>query len=123
MNFIVRGLFAFKNTPAQYARKIADAIYEYQRGEISRAQLAKVVAIYGLFNSWMYSALTTLGVLAWYYDDDDADEILADELFLARLCKWPAVYPCWIWPWERPPKWPKQRCLTIQCVWNARNCR
>ena len=93
MNFIVRGLFAFKNTPAQYARKIADAIYEYQRGEISRAQLAKVVAIYGLFNSWMYSALTTLGILAWYYDDDDADEILADELFFSQFVQMAGCLP------------------------------
>lgn len=93
MNFIVRGLFAFKNTPAQYARKIADAIYEYQRGEISRAQLAKVVAIYGLFNSWMYSALTTLGLLAWYYDDDDADEILADELFFSPFVQMAGCLP------------------------------
>ena len=93
MNFIVRGLFAFKNTPAQYARKIADAIYEYQRGEISRAQLAKVVAIYGLFNSWMYSALTTLGILAWYYDDDDADEILADELFFSPFVQMAGCLP------------------------------
>lgn len=93
MNFIVRGLFAFKNTPAQYARKIADAIYEYQRGEISRAQLAKVVAIYGLFNSWMYSALTTLGLLAWYYDDNDADEILADELFFSPFVQMAGCLP------------------------------
>ncbi|MCI7536565.1 LPD5 domain-containing protein [Candidatus Avelusimicrobium faecicola] len=93
MNFIVRGLFAFKNTPAQYARKIADAIYEYQRGEIFRAQLAKVVAIYGLFNSWMYSALTTLGILAWYYDDDDADEILADELFFSPFVQMAGCLP------------------------------
>lgn len=93
MNFIVRGLFAFKNTPAQYARKIADAIYEYQRGEISRAQLAKVVAIYGLFNSWMYSALTTLGILAWYYDDDDADEMLADELFFSPFVQMAGCLP------------------------------
>ncbi len=93
MNFIVRGLFAFKNTPAQYARKIADAIYEYQRGEISRAQLAKVVAIYGLLNSWMYSSLTTLGLLAWYYDDDDADEILADELFFSPFVQMAGCLP------------------------------
>ena len=93
MNFLVRGLFAFKNTPAQYARKIADAINEYQRGEISPAQLGKVVAIYGVFNSWFYSTLTTLGLLAWFYDDDDADEIIADELFFSPFVQMAGCLP------------------------------
>ena len=93
MNFLVRGLFAFKNTPAQYARKIADAINEYQRGEISAAQLGKVVAIYGLFNSWFYSTLTSLGLLAWFYDDDDADEIIADELFFSPFVQMAGCLP------------------------------
>lgn len=93
MNFLVRGLFAFKNTPAQYARKIADAISQYQRGEIDKKQLAKVVAIYGLLNSWMYSMLTTLGVVAWYYDDDDADEMLTDELFFSPFTQMASALP------------------------------
>ena len=93
MNFLVRGLFAFKNTPAQYARKIADAINEYQRGEISATQLGKVVAIYGLFNSWFYSTLTSLGLLAWFYDNDDADEIIADELFFSPFVQMAGCLP------------------------------
>lgn len=93
MNFIVRGLFAFKNTPAQYARKIADAISQYQRGEIDKKQLAKVVAIYGLLNSWMYSMLTSLGLLAWFYDNDDAAEMLADELFFSPFTQMAGALP------------------------------
>lgn len=93
MNFLVRGLFAFKNTPAQYARKIADAISQYQRGEIDKKQLAKVVAIYGLLNSWMYSMLTGLGVLAWYYDYDDANEMLTDELFFSPFTQMASALP------------------------------
>lgn len=93
MNFIVRGLFAFKNTPAQYARKIADAINQYQRGEITKTQLAKVVAIYGLLNSWMYSMLTSLGLLAWYYDNDDALEMLTDELFFSPFTQMAGALP------------------------------
>lgn len=93
MNFLYRGLFAFKNTPAQYARKIADAISQYQRGEIDKKQLAKVVALYGLLNSWMYSMLTTLGVLAWYFDDDDAGEMLTDELFFSPFTQLAGALP------------------------------
>ena len=93
MNFLVRGLFAFKNTPAQYARKIADAISQYQRGEIDKKQLAKVVAIYGLLNSWMYSMLTSLGLLAWYFDSDDADELLTEELFFSPFTQMATALP------------------------------
>lgn len=93
MNFLVRGLFAFKNTPAQYARKIADAISQYQRGEIDKKQLAKVVAIYGLLNSWMYSMLTSLGLLAWYYDNDEATELLTNELIFSPFTQMAGALP------------------------------
>ena len=93
MNFLVRGLFAFKNTPAQYARKIADAISQYQRGEINKKQLAKVVAIYGLLNSWMYSMLTSLGLLAWFYDNDEADELLTDEILFSPFTQMAGALP------------------------------
>lgn len=93
MNFLVRGLFAFKNTPAQYARKIADAISQYQRGEIDKKQLAKVVAIYGLLNSWMYSMLTSLGLLAWFYDNDEADELLTDEILFSPFTQMAGALP------------------------------
>ena len=93
MNFLVRGLFAFKNTPAQYARKIADAIWEYQRGEISAAQLGKVVAIYALINSWLYNMLTTLGLLAYFNDDDESEEIIAAELFFGPFVQMAGCLP------------------------------
>lgn len=93
MNWLIRGLFAFKNTPAQYARKIADGISQYQRGEIDARQLGKVVGIYGLLNSWMYSMLTTLGLLAWFYDRKEAKELLADELVFSPFTQMAASLP------------------------------
>lgn len=93
MNWLLRGLFAFKNTPAQYARKIADGISQYQRGEIDAKQLGKVVAIYGLLNSWMYSMLTTLGLIAWFYDRDEAKELLADEILFSPFTQMASSLP------------------------------
>ena len=93
MNFLMRALFAFKNTPAQYARKIADAIWEYQRGEISAAQLGKVVAIYALINSWLYNMLTTLGLLAYFNGDDESEEIIAAELFFGPFVQMAGCLP------------------------------
>ncbi|MBQ4493284.1 MAG: hypothetical protein II972_01590, partial [Elusimicrobiaceae bacterium] len=93
MNWLIRGLFAFKNTPAQYARKIADGISQYQRGEIDAKQLGKMVAIYGLLNSWMYSMLTTLGVLAWFYDRDEAKELMTDELVFSPFTQMASSLP------------------------------
>ncbi|MBO4674858.1 MAG: hypothetical protein J5601_02075, partial [Elusimicrobiaceae bacterium] len=93
MNWLLRGLFAFKNTPAQYARKIADGISQYQRGEIHAKQLGKVVAIYGLLNSWMYSMLTTLGLLAWFYDRDEAKELMTDELIFSPFTQMASSLP------------------------------
>jgi len=93
MNWLLRGLFAFKNTPAQYARKIADGISQYQRGEIDAKQLGKVVALYGLLNSWMYSMLTTLGLIAWYYDRDEAKELLTDEILFSPFTQMASSLP------------------------------
>lgn len=93
MNWLLRGLFAFKNTPAQYARKIADGISQYQRGEIDAKQLGKVVAIYGLLNSWMYSMLTTLGLLAWFFDRDEAKELMTDELVFSPFTQMASSLP------------------------------
>lgn len=75
MNFLMRALFSFKNTPAQYARKIADSLVEYQRGDITLKQLGKNVAIYGLLNSWLYSVLTDLWLAQLVFGDDDDDAI------------------------------------------------
>ena len=91
--YITRALLAFRNTPAQYARKIAESISEYQRGEISAAQLGKVVAIYAVFNSWVYSLLTSLSLLAWLNGDDDADEMFFSDFILSPFTQVSSALP------------------------------
>lgn len=100
MNFITRALFAFKNTGAQYARKIADSLIEYQRGDITKKQLAKNVAIYGLLNSWLYSLLTDLWLVQLAYgwisgdgDDDDAFATMADDLIFSPVTQMAGSLP------------------------------
>lgn len=88
MNWLMRALFAFKNTNNQYVRKIADAIVMYKRGEIDAKQLAKTIAIYGVINQYLYVAATSLGVLgAAYAGFDDEDK---NREMLAEFMVWPA---------------------------------
>ena len=88
MNWLMRALFAFKNTANQYVRKIADAIIMYKRGEIDGKQLAKTIAIYGVINQYLYVAATSLGVLgAAYAGFDDEDK---NREMLAEFMLWPA---------------------------------
>ena len=91
--YVMRALLAFRNTPAQYSRKIAESISEYQRGEISAAQLGKVVAIYAVFNSWVYSLLTSLSLLAWLNGDDDADEMFFSDFILSPFTQVASALP------------------------------
>lgn len=88
MNWLMRALFAFKNTNNQYVRKIADAIIMYKRGEIDAKQLAKTVAIYAVINQYLYVAATSLGMLgAAYAGFDDEDK---NREMLAEFMIWPA---------------------------------
>jgi len=50
-----RMLFSFSNTPSQYARKLYQATMDYQNGDISATQLAKVYVIYAGINGAIYS--------------------------------------------------------------------
>lgn len=88
MNWLMRALFAFKNTGNQYVRKIADAMIMYKRGEIDAKQLAKTVAIYAVINQYLYVAATSLGMLgAAYAGFDDEDK---NREMLAEFMIWPA---------------------------------
>ena len=88
MNWLMRALFAFKNTGNQYIRKMADAVIMYKRGEIDAKQLAKTIAIYGVINQYLYVAATSLGVLgAAYAGFDDEDK---NREMLAEFMVWPA---------------------------------
>jgi hypothetical protein len=71
---IMKLIIAFRNTPNQYARKIADAYVQFRRGEINLAQFGEVVAIYAIANPLIYAALT-YGITGLFDDDDDDDDI------------------------------------------------
>ena len=49
-----RILMAFKNTPAQYLRKMGDATIAYHNKDISAAQYAKTMTIYGVIQPTLY---------------------------------------------------------------------
>jgi hypothetical protein len=71
---IMKLIIAFRNTPNQYARKIADAYIQFRRDEITLAQFGEIVAIYGIANPLLYSALT-YGITGLFDDDDEDDDI------------------------------------------------
>lgn len=88
MNWLMRALFAFKNTNNQYVRKCMDAVISYKRGEISGKQLAKTLAIYAVINQYLYVAFGGLGLFAAAgagFDDDDKNKQMWAEFML-----WPA---------------------------------
>lgn len=76
-----RLLLAFKNTANQYFRKQIDAIMQYQNGDISAKQLAKVTTIYSIINPMVFAgsgvlvkgALKGIGSMFGAYHDDDED--------------------------------------------------
>ena len=72
-NPIVRVLFAFKNQPNQYMRKVGDTIIDYSRGEISHITFAKNIFMYTFFNQFMYSIATSGAVLGFLLTGDDED--------------------------------------------------
>jgi GNAT superfamily N-acetyltransferase len=53
-NPFAKALFTFANTPSQYMRKMFEANQAYRHGDISKAQLAKIYAIYGVANQFLY---------------------------------------------------------------------
>ena len=77
MNFF----FAFKNTPKQYARKIADAFISYYNGDITRGQLAKTLAIYIGVQAALFGAAGQLMRSMLYGDDDDYLDDIASSVF------------------------------------------
>jgi len=49
-----RMMLAFKNTPAQYLRKMGDATISWRNGDISGEQYAKTMTIYGVIQPILY---------------------------------------------------------------------
>lgn len=71
-NPVARLFLAFKNTANQYFRKQADAVIQYQNGDITAKQLAKTLAIYGAIQPTLY-ALVGMAVRGALYGSDDDD--------------------------------------------------
>lgn len=80
-NSVTKLFLAFKNTANQYFRKQVDAIIQYQNGDITKQQLAKVTTIYSIINPIMYASVGTLmtagikgigsALFGAYHDDDE----------------------------------------------------
>jgi len=85
-NALCRMLFAFTNTPYQYARKIVDSTIQVARGEISKAEYSKTVMIYQVLNPLLYNMATSLSpmalLLAAQSGDEDEMEEAAKELIV-----------------------------------------
>jgi hypothetical protein len=81
-NPYARFLFAFKNTPMQYARLQADAIYRYQNGEISKAQLGKIIGLVGVIQPVMYAMMGGLIIAGMKAAGGEDEDKLMEELAL-----------------------------------------
>ncbi|MDR2431898.1 MAG: hypothetical protein LBD99_06600, partial [Candidatus Margulisbacteria bacterium] len=68
---------AFSNTPRQYARKIADAWISYYNGDIGKAELGRIMAVYALWQPFLYGLLGA-AVNDILRGDDDDDERAAN---------------------------------------------
>lgn len=78
-NPFVNFFFAFKNTPTQYMRKMADAIIMFRNGDITLEQFTKTMIIYGAIQPAMFGMVTQLMRQLLYDDDDDyVDDVISN---------------------------------------------
>ena len=68
---LLRALFAFRNTPNQYARMSGDAVISFANGDISKTQLGKQLFLYTFFNSFLYRSATSLSLVTLLMTGDD----------------------------------------------------
>jgi hypothetical protein len=83
-NAFARTLTVFKNTPTQYFRKEVNASYQLARGEITKTQWAKTMAIYGIIAPSLYS-FAGLGTKAILYGDDWKDKWFGEMMMSMAL--------------------------------------
>jgi hypothetical protein len=78
-NPLVNFFFAFKNTPKQYMRKIADAMISYYNGEIDAGQLAKTLSIYMVIQPGLFAMVGYMMFQLRGGDDEDGfvDDVAA----------------------------------------------
>jgi hypothetical protein len=78
---------AFKNTQHQYLRKLADALINYERGEISSQQMAKTVLNYAVVQTSLYviAKNITKAALGLSGDDDDLTDGVIEQILVGSL--------------------------------------
>lgn len=85
-NPFARLFLAFKNTPTQYFRKNIDALISYHNGDISKKQMAKVLAIYSVVQPALY-AFVGKAMLSMYmalgdlFQGEEGDDDFIQEAF------------------------------------------
>jgi len=89
-NAFLRTLTVFKNTPSQYARKQINASYQLARGEITKAQWAKTMAIYTLIAPALYAFAGT-ATKAMIYGDDFKDKWFEEMLMSLAISPWGSI--------------------------------
>ena len=82
-----RMFLAFKNTQHQYLRKLADAIINYQRGEISLEQCGKIVLNYAVIQTSLYVIAKNLtkAALGLAGDDDELFDGVLEQILIGSL--------------------------------------
>jgi hypothetical protein len=67
-------------------RKLGDAAISLSRGEITLKEYAKIYAIYGVLNPWLYNMATSLSPInAFIGDEDDRERGVLMDLYAALL--------------------------------------
>lgn len=84
---IARMFLAFKNTQHQYFRKIADAVINLQRGEISSKEAAKIIGNYALIQTTLYVMAKNLvnAGLGLLDDDDKITDGVLEQILLGTI--------------------------------------
>ena len=90
-NAFTRMVFAFNNTNLQYERKFIDAVSNYVKGDISKQEFLKAIAIYKVFNPILFTSfLTNLSlsslIMGLAGGDDDALLNFGGDIFTAIIC-------------------------------------
>lgn len=98
-NPLARLFLSFKNTPKQYARKTVDAIMMFNRGEISKSELAKTLVIYNVIQPSLYAFAGSAMNMLWKslggkFDEEDVEEIplkIASQIALSPITAVPII--------------------------------
>ena len=82
-NPLLRAIFAFTNTPNQYTRKLIDVCFKMAHGDekFIKGKGLKTLILYGVEQTLLYNAFTSLAILSGWFDDDWDD--FKDDIWLS----------------------------------------